>query len=120
MDTIKIDLTKIEKICKKFGYSPSEIEDFKKKFSETFLLRVGKQMEEHLTEEQREHIQQLLNNKKTTLSDLASYLKTIGLEDEAKKISQKTFDQMTTTVLERLAMLTTDEQYKTMKKMLFA
>lgn len=116
----KIDLIKIEEILKKVGYSKEDVLDFRKKFIETFLLRVGEKMSEHLTKEQQEHLAEFSKNEKAVIGNVIDYLKSQGLEKEAKEIAQQAFDEMVKTVLERLAILASDEQFETMKKMFFA
>jgi len=120
MTKLKINLAKIEEVLKKVGYSDKAIEAFRKKFAEVFLQRIGGEIYKDLSQEQREELDRLFADKTATFKDLADYLKTLGLEDKSKQITQKTFKDMVEKVLERMAMLTTDEQYETFKQTLFA
>lgn len=105
---------------KKVGYSQEAIEAFRKKFAEVFLQKTGAEIYKDLSEEQKEKLDQLMSNKTTTFKDLTDYLKTLGLEDKSKQVTQKTFEEMIEKVLERMAMLSTDEQFATLKQTLFA
>ena len=120
MSKLKINLAKIEKILGKVGYSDEEIGKFRNKFAEVFLQRVGGEIYQDLNKEEREKLDGLLSDKKTTFKDLVDYLKKLGLEDKAKEITQKTFEEMAMKVLERMAVLATDKQFATIKQTLFA
>lgn len=119
MAEIKLNLAKIEEVLKKVGYSDKAIEAFRKKFAEVFLQRTGEEIYQDLNKEQKEELDRLFADKKTTFKDLADYLKTLGLEDKTKQVTQKTFEEMIEKVFERMAILATDEQFATIKQALF-
>jgi ATP-dependent RNA circularization protein (DNA/RNA ligase family) len=120
MNKLKINLAKIEEVLKKVGYSDKVIEAFRNKFARVFLQRVGEEIHQDLTQEQKEKLDKLVTNEKTTFKDLADYLKKLGFETKIKQITQKTFEEMIKEILKKMAVLATDEQYKILKQTLFS